>query len=63
MYYLNPEHLGNVETDRKAVFDLYCEGRQEERLVIARMLKKNGASIELIEKSTGLTKAQIESLV
>ena len=24
--YLNPEHVGDVYTDRKAIFDVYCEG-------------------------------------
>ena len=39
------------------------EGRQEEKMEIAKMLKKNGVSIELIAKSTGLTQEQIEGLI
>ena len=33
--YLNPEHVGDVYTDRRAIFDVYCEGenRSEERRV------------------------------
>ena len=26
--YLNPEHVGDVYTDRKAIFDVYCEGEE-----------------------------------
>ena len=29
--YLNPEHLGSLELDRKAVFDVYCENEQGEK--------------------------------
>ena len=28
--YLNPEHVGDVYTDRKAIFDVYCEGENGE---------------------------------
>ena len=38
------------------------EGRKEERFEIAKMLKKNGASIELITKSTGLSREEVEAL-
>ena len=32
--YLNTENLGNTETDRKAVFDLYCENEKGEKFII-----------------------------
>jgi len=38
------------------------EGKLEERLTIAREFKKNGASLSLIIKCTGLTKEEIETL-
>jgi predicted transposase/invertase (TIGR01784 family) len=40
-----------------------AEGREEEKIEIAKMLKKNGVSDELIAKSTGLTQEQIEKLI
>lgn len=38
------------------------EGRKKRELEIARELKKNGANIDLIMSSTGLTKEEIENL-
>jgi len=32
--YLNPENQGKTETDRKAIFDLYCENEKGERFII-----------------------------
>ena len=32
--YLNSEHLGTTETDRKAVFDVYCENEKGEKFLI-----------------------------
>ena len=32
--YLNTENLGNTETDRKAIFDLYCENEKGEKFII-----------------------------
>jgi predicted transposase/invertase (TIGR01784 family) len=32
--YLNTENLGNTETDRKAIFDLYCENKKGEKFII-----------------------------
>ena len=32
--YLNPENQGKTETDRKAVFDVYCENEKGERFII-----------------------------
>ena len=29
--YLNPEHVGDVYTDRRAIFDVYCEGENSEK--------------------------------
>lgn len=32
--YLNTEHLGTSETDRKAVFDVYCENEKGEKILV-----------------------------
>ena len=32
--YLNTEHLGICETDRKAVFDVYCENEKGEKILV-----------------------------
>lgn len=32
--YLNTENLDNTETDRKAIFDLYCENEKGEKFII-----------------------------
>lgn len=32
--YLNTENLGNTESDRKAIFDLYCENKKGEKFII-----------------------------
>ena len=38
------------------------EGKKEEKIEIAKEMKKNKISIELIEKITGLTKEIIENI-
>jgi predicted transposase/invertase (TIGR01784 family) len=30
----NPEHLGNTPMDRKAIFDIYCQGETGERFIV-----------------------------
>ncbi len=47
---------------KEAVASTEKKARQERDIEIARELKKNGASIELIAKSTSLTREQIEAL-
>ena len=32
--YLNPEYVGDVYTDRKAIFDVYCEGENGEKFIV-----------------------------
>ena len=32
--YLNTEHLGTSEADRKAVFDVYCENENGEKILV-----------------------------
>ncbi|WP_239060714.1 Rpn family recombination-promoting nuclease/putative transposase, partial [Bacteroides sp. 519] len=32
--YLNAEHLGTLEADRRAVFDVYCENEQGEKFLV-----------------------------
>ena len=32
--YLNPEHVGDVYTDRKAIFDVYCEDENGEKFIV-----------------------------
>lgn len=48
-------HKSQKEEGRK-------EGIKEGKLLIAKEFKKNGASLNLIIKSTGLTKEEIEQL-
>ena len=31
---VNPEHVGDVYTDRKAIFDVYCEGENGEKFIV-----------------------------
>ena len=38
------------------------EGREERNIEIARELKKNGVSILIIQKSTGLSEKEIKNL-
>ena len=32
--YLNPEHVGDVYTNRRAIFDVYCEGENGEKFIV-----------------------------
>lgn len=32
--YLNPLHVGDVYADRKAIFDVYCEGENGEKFIV-----------------------------
>ena len=32
--YLNPENVGDIYTDRKAIFDVYCEGENGEKFIV-----------------------------
>ena len=66
---LKPEDMKAYEESLKIYRDNYSvietakkEGATEREIEIARVLKKNGVTIDLIEKSTGLTKEQIEKL-
>ena len=45
--YLNPEHVGDVYTDRKAIFDVYCEGENGEKFIYVEIAKFNKSLIEL----------------
>ena len=38
--YLNTEHLGTSETDRKAVFDVYCENEKGEKILVETTVTK-----------------------
>lgn len=62
---LKPEDMKAYEESLKVYRDNYSiieTAKKERDIEIARVLKKNGVSIDLIEKSTGLTKEQIEKL-
>ena len=41
--YLNSEHLGVQEADRRAVFDVYCENERGEKFLVE--MQKGGAAI------------------
>lgn len=45
--YLNQEHVGDVYTDRKAIFDVYCEGENGEKFIYVEIAKFNKSLIEL----------------
>ena len=32
--FLNSEHVGDVRTDRKAIFDVYCENEKGEKFIV-----------------------------
>ena len=32
--YLNPENVGDIYTDRRAIFDVYCEGENGEKFIV-----------------------------
>ena len=32
--YLNSEHVGDVHSDRKAIFDVYCENEKGEKFIV-----------------------------
>jgi predicted transposase/invertase (TIGR01784 family) len=64
-------HLIKIDAQRKVVRKMVeeegiergrKEGAEEEKVKIAKQLKANGVSIELISKSTGLSKEEIEKL-
>lgn len=62
---LKPEEMKAYEESLKVYRDNYSiieTAKKERDIEIARVLKKNGVSIDLIEKSTSLTKEQIEKL-
>ena len=62
---LTKDEMRAYEESQKVYWDNYSvmeTARKEERIEIARELKKNGASIALIAKSTGLSEEQIEKL-
>lgn len=42
--YLNTEHLGSKETDRRAVFDVYCENEKGEKILIEMQRGSNSFS-------------------
>jgi len=60
------DHIKNLRNEASRLWTLKIDAedrvKKERSVEIARELLKNGASIELIIKSTGLTKEEIESL-
>jgi predicted transposase/invertase (TIGR01784 family) len=66
---LTAEEMRTYEESLKVYRDNYSvietaknEGRQEERVELARRLRQRGVDIEIIAETTGLTKEQIEKL-
>jgi predicted transposase/invertase (TIGR01784 family) len=66
---LTPEEMKTYEESMKTYWDNYSilemakkEGKEESRRELARELKKNGLDVDLIIKSTRLTKEEIEKL-
>jgi predicted transposase/invertase (TIGR01784 family) len=59
----NYENSLKVYRDLKGVIDTaFDDGKNERSSEIAKQLKNNGVDIEIISKSTGLTKEEIEKL-
>ena len=57
------ENSLKIYRDLKGVIDTaFDEGKQEGRQEIARALKENGVSSEIIIRSTGLTEGEIDNL-
>jgi predicted transposase/invertase (TIGR01784 family) len=57
------ENSLKIYRDLKGVIDTaFDEGKQEGRQEIARALKENGVSLEIIVRSTGLTEGEIDNL-
>jgi len=57
------ENSLKIYRDLKGVIDTaFDEGKQEGRQEIARALKENGVSLEIIIRSTGLTEGEIDNL-
>jgi predicted transposase/invertase (TIGR01784 family) len=57
------ENSLKIYRDLKGVIDTaFDEGKQEGRIEIAKSLKENGVPIEIISKTTGLSKDQIDQL-
>lgn len=50
---------GVIDTSREEGRE---EGREERTLEVAKELKKNGVAIDIIARSTGLTKEEIQNL-
>jgi predicted transposase/invertase (TIGR01784 family) len=66
---LTPEEMRTYEESLKVYRDNYAvletaknEGRQEERIELARRLKQKRVDLDIIAETTGLTKEQIEKL-
>ena len=51
-----------TEIVRPQLEKAWNDGREKEKLQIAKKMKSAGASMELISKSTGLSKQEIEKL-
>jgi predicted transposase/invertase (TIGR01784 family) len=62
---LTPDEMKTYEESLKVYRDNYSvieTAKYDAKIEIARELKRNGVSVDLIAKSTGLTKEQIEKL-
>ena len=53
------DYINEIETAREIGEK---KGRAEGKIEVAKALKLNGVSVDIIATSTGLTKAQIEAL-
>lgn len=62
---LTPEEMRTYDESQKIQWDNYSilqTVKHDAIIEVATALKKNGASVELIVKSTGLTKEEVEAL-
>ena len=50
--YLRNEHLGKIETDRTAIFDLYCENECGEKFIVELQKTKQNNHFNIVLKSS-----------
>ena len=51
--YLNAEHLGTQEYDRRAVFDVYCENEKGEKFLVE--MQRGGRVLKLTGRFSGIS--------
>ena len=60
LYFKNTEHLGQIETDRKALFDIYCEAEDGEKFIVELQKAKQNFKKRTVYYSTFPIREQAE---